>query len=112
MITYEVKKVSGQKPSLVKVITVSPSEKYETSLNVGMEKSEIDALSTSLIMEYCESLIQYIKDFVDTDLKVIKLTEKRGDYPFTAWGWDTIQNVKREYDEWWSYAFYNREPEE
>lgn len=112
MITYEIKKDSSDKPSLTKVITVSPTEKYLTVVNTAMPSSEIDNISTSKILEHCEELLAYIKKLIDQNVRIINLDEKRGDYHETLWGWAEVLDAKREYDEWWSYAFYNREPEE
>ena len=112
MITYEVKKETGQKPRLLKVITVSSSEKYELELNTSLSQSELDSIPTATIMGYCVDLVDYIKTTLSDDIASIALTEVRGDYPYTIWGWKEADTAKREHDEWWFYAYSNREPEE
>lgn len=112
MITYEIREEAGKKPRFVKAITVSPTEIYDTELNVAMSETELQNIPTQKITDYCEALIGHIKYLAKNNLRKIELSESRGDYSFSAWGWKDIDSTKREYDEWWSYAYYNREPEE
>jgi len=112
MITYEIREEAGKKPRFVKAITVSPTEIYDTDINVAMPTAELDNIPTQKILNYCDALIEHIKYLAINDLKKIELTESKGDYSSAAWGWQDIEFTKREYDEWWSYAYYNREPEE
>lgn len=112
MITYEIREETGKKPRFVKAITVSASEVYDTEINTSMDNTELDAIPTQKILDFCDSLINYIKYVAKNNLRKIELTETRNDYPNRAWGWVEMEVAKREYDEWWSYAYYNRESQE
>jgi hypothetical protein len=112
MITYEIRKELGEKPRFVKTITVSPTKIYDTEINVAMGFAELENIPTQKILDYCDALIEHIKHLAQTSLRKIELTESKGDYFHAAWGWKDIDSAKREYDEWWSYVYFNREPEE
>ena len=110
MISYNAIYAEGQKPYLVKVMSIS-SESYETKLSGSMQNEELDLVPLSVIYSHLDNLVAHMKDHSST-LRAFRLDDDFADFSTPIHGYKELESIYVEVESWFQYVFKNREPEE
>ena len=110
MISYDAIYVSGEKPYIGKIMSIS-DESYVTRLNANMPSEELDLIPLSTIYTHLDNIVLHIQER-SSELRAFRLSDSFADFSTPIYGYDQVESGFVEALDWFQYIFKNREPEE
>lgn len=110
MIRYEAEFDGSNRPSIVKIIEVSPEEIYKTKITFDNQE-EKESLSSELLFDHINNIIEYCKVCLN-NIRTIQREESLAGHSWHIVGWDLVNWCYEESDKWWKYAYFKDEEDE